>query len=148
MNPIHNHENNHIIVDINTQFEVNSFEFIIHELGNNHFIIKNEAINNIPADINSHIFKDFCGFHHFLILTKKVQIIDVIIPVHARHNGNNTAHSQLRFSLNSGIVINTAPRTIVAIIEPTKDSNKSAHIQATSPTLSPTLSAIVAGFNG
>ena len=40
------------------------------------------------------------------------------------------------------------PRTIVAIIEPTYDSNKSAPIPATSPTLSPTLSAIVAGFSG
>jgi hypothetical protein len=34
------------------------------------------------------------------------------------------------------------------MIDPTNDSNKSAPIQATSPTLSPTLSAIVAGFNG
>ena len=46
--------------------------------------------------------------------------------------------------------IPTSPcaKVIAAIMEPTKDSNKSALIPATSPTLSPTLSAITAGLRG
>ena len=35
-----------------------------------------------------------------------------------------------------------------AMMEPTKDSNRSVPMPATSPTLSPTLSAMVAGFRG
>ena len=38
------------------------------------------------------------------------------------------------------------PRNSVAIIAPTQDSSESAFMPPTSPTLSPTLSAIVAGF--
>ena len=41
-----------------------------------------------------------------------------------------------------------AAMAIVAITDPTYDSNMSAPIPATSPTLSPTLSAITAGFLG
>ena len=45
-------------------------------------------------------------------------------------------------------IIVVAAIAIVAITAPTYDSNRSAPIPATSPTLSPTLSAITAGFLG
>ena len=70
----------------------------------------------------------------------------MIIPAPARAKGSITAPNL--YSAKGSSPKNAAPNTIVAIIEPTKDSNKSAPIPATSPTLSPTLSAIVAGFNG
>lgn len=43
---------------------------------------------------------------------------------------------------------NTPPRIIADIISADIDSNKSAHYPAQSPTLSPTKSAITAGFLG
>ena len=70
----------------------------------------------------------------------------MIIPAPANVKGNITgANEKLE---NASKLINAAPSTIVAIIDPTKDSKRSAPIPATSPTLSPTLSAIVAGFKG
>ena len=45
-------------------------------------------------------------------------------------------------------MVNNDPKVIADIIEPTYDSKRSAPIPATSPTLSPTLSAITAGFLG
>ena len=65
----------------------------------------------------------------------------------ARYSGRSTASVFITLSDNSR-PIKVAPRTIVAIIDPTYDSKRSAPIPATSPTLSPTLSAMVAGFKG
>ena len=50
--------------------------------------------------------------------------------------------------ISSVVLKAAAPRAAVASIEPQYDSYRSAPIPATSPTLSPTLSAIQAGFLG
>ena len=79
------------------------------------------------------------------VLTKKVPIIDAIMPIDATKIGSVSISGKLAL-FNAAAP--TAVSAIVAIIEPTYDSNKSAPIPATSPTLSPTLSATVAGLRG
>ena len=92
---------------------------------------------------NSPLFSAFWGSPPSLTRTRKVPIIDIIIPEAAISKGNIT-----KLISNPPITTILAPRTIDPIMDPTYDSNKSAPIPATSPTLSPTLSAIVAGFKG
>ena len=72
-------------------------------------------------------------------LTKKVPIIDAIIPRAAIIRGSATP-----LALSPAEIASAQDETIA----PKYDSNKSAPIPATSPTLSPTLSAITAGFLG
>ena len=70
--------------------------------------------------------------------------MDKATPTAAIIMGAKTA-----FNCMLSLAINAdAPSAAVAKIDPAYDSYKSAPIPATSPTLSPTLSAIVAGFNG
>ena len=129
-----------------TPFEVYSISLKTHDSGSKYCIKKYVTAIINPADINSPIFKALWGSPPSFTLTKKVPIIDIIIPEAAINNGSNTAF--ISIPENSLKLIKAAPNTIAPIIEPTKDSNKSAPIPATSPTLSPTLSAIVAGFRG
>jgi hypothetical protein len=101
-------------------------------------VIKKYITATITADEpNSPIFKALCGLPPSFTDTIKVPIIDTKIPDPAIYSGNIT------YSIPKA-----SPNTMEPIIAPTYDSNKSAPIPATSPTLSPTLSAIVAGFNG
>jgi K(+)-stimulated pyrophosphate-energized sodium pump len=92
--------------------------------------------------------------HKALNFTKNVPTIEHKIPAAARISGSiikliPSLSVNLFISISSTLyAIMAEPKTIVAIIDPTYDSNKSAPIPATSPTLSPTLSAIVAGFKG
>ena len=90
------------------------------------------------------MFSAVCGFPPSFTFTNSVPIIDITIPKAAITKGRKTAPIP---PATPGVTMK-APKTMVPIIEPTYDSNKSAPIPATSPTLSPTLSAIVAGFNG
>ena len=120
--------------------------FITHDSGSKFWISRNVTIAINTADINSPAFNALCGLPPSFTLTKKVPIIDIIIPEAAINSGSKTALSST--PENSVNPTKAAPRTIAPIIEPTNDSNKSAPIPATSPTLSPTLSAIVAGFSG
>ncbi len=84
-----------------------------------------------------------------LVRTRKVPRTEAKMPVRAIKIGSKT-----RFSSNSvGAAMSRAPaptaaRAMVAMMEPTYDSNRSAPMPATSPTLSPTLSATVAGLRG
>jgi len=91
-------------------------------------------------------FNAFCGSPPSFTFTKKVPIIEAMIPTLARTNGRRTAPRLLNLAPNSGVRKKAAPSTIVLTIDPTYDSKRSAPIPATSPTLSPTLSAIVAGL--
>mmetsp|Transcript_33346 Transcript_33346/g.43925 ORF Transcript_33346/g.43925 Transcript_33346/m.43925 type:complete len:207 (+) Transcript_33346:182-802(+) len=74
---------------------------------------------------------------------------DETTPAPAIQKGSATA---LRWSLGAFPIASDgnseAARVAVAMMEPTKDSNRSAPMPATSPTLSPTLSAITAGLRG
>ena len=72
-------------------------------------------------------------------LTKKHPIIDATIETAPNIRGYRTPFAS--------DVINV-PKTIVAIMVTAYVSNKSAAIPAQSPTLSPTLSAMTAGFRG
>ena len=77
--------------------------------------------------------------------TKKVPMIEPIIPTAETARGKiapKTPYDSPEFDTAS------IPSVIAAINDPTYDSNRSAPIPATSPTLSPTLSAITAGFLG
>lgn len=66
-------------------------------------------------------------------------MIEQTIPTHANAIGSNIDSNEPKV---------VRPSTMVAMILPTYDSYKSAPIPATSHTLSPTLSAITAGFLG
>ena len=129
-----------------TPTEVYSVPLKTQDSGSKYWI-KNQVMAIInPAETNSPIFKALWGSPPSLTFTKKVPIIDMMIPDAAINNGSNTA--LISIPENSFKPTKAAPNTIAPIIDPTKDSNKSAPIPATSPTLSPTLSAIVAGFKG
>ena len=74
------------------------------------------------------------------------QMIENIVQRVQITRGRITKESPPRVSVI--VVLTTAPSTIVARIVLTYDPKRSAPIPATSPTLSPTLSAITAGFLG
>ena len=84
------------------------------------------------------------------VRTRKVPNIEANIPIAAIKMGSRkSAESNLPVgSVMPSTPAPTAASAIVAMMEPTYDSNRSAPMPATSPTLSPTLSAIVAGLRG
>lgn len=71
-----------------------------------------------------------------LVDTAKNPKSDATIPAPAIQNGR------------AALTAFPLARVAAAMIEPTKDSKRSAPIPATSPTLSPTLSAMTAGLRG
>ena len=92
------------------------------------------------------MLRALAGFEPSLPLTVRIPITEAMIPIADKINGNNAAV----VSLNNPAEFTaaTAANVTAEIIEPTYDSNKSEPIPATSPTLSPTLSAITAGLRG
>ena len=115
----------------------------ISPVGNIHFTAKKEttAVNIIEDQLP--MFNAFCTLSvSLLILTNAVATIDKINPRPAISIGNKIGAIPPKLSIETI----SRPRIIVANIVATYDPNKSAPIPATSPTLSPTLSAIVAGF--
>jgi hypothetical protein len=76
---------------------------------------------------------------------KAVTTIETNTPTAGMHNTNKNVPKDKTSSLP---VIELPPITKAAHVDSANDPNKSALIPATSPTLSPTLSAIVAGFFG
>ena len=80
-------------------------------------------------------------------LTIKIPAIEHSKPSDARARGKNIKDSRDPRLSNSDR-LNVEAIAIEAIIEPQYDSKISDPIQATSPTLSPTLSAITPGFLG
>ena len=91
----------------------------VHDAGNIMSIIKKDANNIKPAEPNSPTFNAVCGFPPSFTFTKKVPIIDMIIPIEANTNGKYTAPNPLKESANAGTVAKAAPNTMVPIIEPT-----------------------------
>ena len=86
-------------------------------------------------------FRALPGFPLFPTLTTATPIREAITPRPAKISGI--------FSSPTGLVLpSSAPRIIAATTLATYESNRSAPIPATSPTLSPTLSAMTAGFLG
>ncbi len=83
----------------------------------------------------------------FELLTKNVPMIDATIPSAAISIGRRMRLSIGTFT-NPAAIDATTASPMVAMIDPTYDSYRSAPIPAMSPTLSPTLSAITAGFLG
>ena len=83
-------------------------------------------------------------------LTRNMPIMEAIMPPAAISMGRNQAvaisgTSDLPRTTEEAAII---PRVMVAIMESTYDSNRSAPMPAVSPTLSPTKSAITAAFLG
>ena len=81
------------------------------------------------------------------VLTKKVPMRDEIIPTAAINKGKTILGLSYAGLAPTAAAVAVAI-AIVAIIEDAYDSKRSDPIPATSPTLSPTLSAIVAGLRG
>ena len=71
-----------------------------------------------------------------------------MIPTAEISSGNIAAVASVKVPVTPEASTATAARVTAEIIDPTYDSNRSDPIPATSPTLSPTLSAITAGFLG
>ena len=80
--------------------------------------------------------------------TDRMPRSEQIRPVEARTSGMNCSTARSPPRLSSAAIDMDAARAIDAIIEPQYDSKMSDPIPATSPTLSPTLSAITAGLRG
>src|SRR5690606_38201495 len=100
-------------------------------------MIKKDAIIMIMDDTNSPMLSAFCGLPPSFTFTKNVPRNDMTMPTPASTRGSSTAERPLKLSENPG-TINAAPSTIVPMMDPTYDSNRSAPMPATSPTLSPT----------
>ena len=73
---------------------------------------------------------------------------DASIPTADMMRGKMAAVLSLKVDSSVDSLTAMAARVTAEIMEPTYDSNRSEPIPATSPTLSPTLSAITAGFLG
>ena len=86
------------------------------------------------------------GLPPSLPLTSNIPITDAITPIAESTSGNTAA--AVSENAPPEFTAATAASVIAEMIDPTYDSNKSEPIPATSPTLSPTLSAITAGFLG
>mmetsp|Transcript_21319 Transcript_21319/g.47652 ORF Transcript_21319/g.47652 Transcript_21319/m.47652 type:complete len:312 (-) Transcript_21319:463-1398(-) len=82
------------------------------------------------------------------VRTRKMPIKEATMPEAASRNGSTVA-STVEVSINSKLASTVGSDSVtLAMIEPVKDSKRSAPIPATSPTLSPTLSAITPGLRG
>ena len=93
-------------------------------------------------------FSDLAGFTLALPLTQSTPITDAIIPTAVINSGKIAAVSSVKVPLTPEALTATAASVTAEMIDPTYDSNRSEPMPATSPTLSPTLSAITAGFLG
>ena len=103
-------------------------------------------INKIAAE-NVPIRSAVAGDLPETSFTNSIPSSEQIIPVDANANGKNISTSLLpNCSTINGDKV--AAIAMVAIIEPQYDSKISEPIPATSPTLSPTLSAITPGLRG
>ena len=94
------------------------------------------------------MLRALAGLPPSLPLTQRIPITDAIIPTAEITRGNNAAVVSEKVAVSADVITATDAKVTAEIIEPTYDSNKSEPIPATSPTLSPTLSAITAGFLG
>ena len=88
------------------------------------------------------------GFPPSLPLTSMIPITEAMIPTAEMISGNTAAVVSVKTASSAAVLTATAAKVIAEMIEPTYDSKRSEPIPATSPTLSPTLSAITAGFLG
>ena len=94
------------------------------------------------------ILSAFAGFDESFPRTNKMPMMDAMMPTAESSSGKSAAVVSVKFAPLGAVCTATAASVIAEMIEPTYDSNKSDPMPATSPTLSPTLSAITAGFRG
>ena len=88
------------------------------------------------------------GFPPSLPLTSMIPMMEARIPTAEMISGKSAAVASLK-AADAGAVVTATDASVTAeIMEPTYDSKRSEPIPATSPTLSPTLSAITAGLRG
>ena len=127
--------------------EVNSTpRIVMTPVGNIHFTNGKQTINVKIIEPQFPRFKAPCTSPSSeLTFTNTILIIDAISPTPAITIGKRIG---AMFPKLSPAEMISRPKTIVARMVATYEPNKSAPIPATSPTLSPTLSAIVAGFRG